>query len=136
MAIKPKREKMTARQRKKFRIRKRVEGSEERPRITVFRSGKHIYAQAICDVTGKTLASASTLEKDLLSNASSVDRDGLPGNSTSSKSTAAAKAVGVALGKRCLEKNISGAVFDRNGWKYAGRVKALGDGVREAGLKL
>lgn len=109
-----------ARQKKKMRIRRKVTGTGERPRLCVFRSASHMYAQVIDDVTGTTLVSASTLELD-----------GLKG---SNKSTA--KAVGAEVAKRAIEKNIKAVVFDRNGYLYHGRVQALADGAREAGLNL
>jgi large subunit ribosomal protein L18 len=89
----------------------------------VFRSKKHIYAQVISDDQGRTLASASTLSEDV----------GEPGKKV--KGVAAAKQVGVALARICKEKNITRVVFDRNGFLFHGRVKALADGVREGGLK-
>lgn len=109
-----------ARQKKKMRIRRKVTGTGERPRLCVFRSSSHMYAQVIDDVSGATLVSASTLELE-----------GLKG---SNKSTA--KAVGAEVAKRALEKNIKAVVFDRNGYLYHGRVQALADGAREAGLNL
>jgi large subunit ribosomal protein L18 len=110
----------TARQKKKMRIRRRITGTQERPRLCVFRSASHMYAQVIDDVSGATLASASTLELE-----------GLKG---SNKETA--KAVGAEVAKRALQKNIKAVVFDRNGYLYHGRVQALADGAREAGLNL
>lgn len=107
-----------ARQKKKMRIRRRVKGTQERPRLCVFRSAKHIYAQVIDDVTGTTLVSASTL-----------DVEGLKGANKNS-----AQAIGQEVAKRALTKNIKAVVFDRNGYLYHGRVKALADGAREAGL--
>ena len=111
------------RQRRKARVRKKVQGSDGRPRVCVFRSNKHIYAQVISDAQGKTLASVSTLAGDLASavkDASGVD---------------AAKQVGLALAKACKEQNINKVVFDRNGFLYHGRVKAVADGAREGGLE-
>lgn len=107
-----------ARQKKKMRIRRRVKGTQEHPRLCVFRSAKHIYAQVIDDVTGTTLVSASTL-----------DVEGLKGSNKNS-----AQAIGQEVAKRALNKNIKAVVFDRNGYLYHGRVKALADGAREAGL--
>lgn len=107
-----------ARQKKKARIRRRVKGSEERPRLCVFRSARHIYAQVIDDVGGKTLVSASTL-----------DVEGLKGANKNS-----AHAIGMEVAKRAMSKNIKAVVFDRNGYLYHGRVKALAEGAREAGL--
>jgi large subunit ribosomal protein L18 len=112
-----------ARLRRKVRVRKKVQGTDERPRICVFRSNKHVYAQVISDNQGVTLASVSTLSKDLL------------GTATSNKGVSAAKQVGIALAKVCKEKNITRAVFDRNGFLYHGQVKAVADGAREGGLE-
>ena len=111
------------RQKTKARIRGRVAGTPERPRLTIFKSLKRIYVQAIDDTKGVTLASASSLEKDLrakLSNGANID---------------AAKAVGAAVAARLIEKGIKAVVFDRNGYLYHGRVKALADSAREAGLQ-
>lgn len=111
------------RQKTKARIRGRVDGTPERPRLTIFKSLKRIYVQAIDDTKGVTLASASSLEKDLrakLSNGANID---------------AAKAVGAAVAARLIEKGIKAVVFDRNGYLYHGRVKALADSAREAGLQ-
>jgi len=113
---------IVGRERRKLRIRKKVEGSTERPRMSVFRSAKHIYAQVIDDVTGKTLAHASTLSKDLKG---TLDKD---------KKIDAAKKVGALIAKICLGKKLEKVVFDRNGYLYHGRVKALADAAREAGL--
>ena len=115
--------KLTGRQRRKLRIRRKVSGTTDKPRLSVFRSGKHIYAQVIDDVGGCTLAAASTLSPDLKGTLEEDD-----------KSTAAKK-VGALVAKVCLEKHIEAVVFDRNGYLYHGRVKALADGAREAGLK-
>lgn len=106
--------------RRKSAIRKRVSGSAERPRLSVFRSAKHIYVQAIDDVANRVLASVSDLNKDL-------GADG--------KKKEKARVVGLAIGKKLLELNIESVVFDRNGYIYHGRVKELADGAREAGLK-
>lgn len=110
------------RQRRKIRVRKKVRGTNQRPRVCVFRSNKHIYAQVISDSQGKTLVTVSTLSEDL---AEQLKK---------SKGVAAAKQVGMALAKVCKEKNISRVVFDRNGFIYHGRVKAVADGAREGGL--
>jgi len=111
--------KVVNRLKKKIRVRKSVNGSTERPRLSIYRSLGNIYAQLIDDTTGKTLAAASSLEKAL--------------REKSGKEAAAA--VGAEIAKRGLEKNISAVVFDRNGYLYHGRVKALADAAREAGLK-
>ena len=112
-----------ARERRKQRVRKKVVGTDERPRICVFRSNKHIYAQVISDDRSTTLASVSTITKDL---ASQVGK---------SKGVKAAKQIGLALAKICKEKNITHVVFDRNGFLFHGRVKAIADGAREGGLE-
>jgi len=104
-------------------VRKRISGDDKRPRLTVFRSAKHIYVQAIDDETGKTLAAASTLDKDIKGELSGV------------KKTEAAKKVGELVGKRLSAQGVESAVFDRNGFRYHGRVAAVADGVREAGLR-
>lgn len=104
------------------RVRKTVHGTAERPRLNVFRSLHHIYAQIINDETGVTLASASTVEKEVatgLANGSNIE---------------AAKAVGAAIAKRAAEKGIEKVVFDRGGYIYHGRVAALAAAAREAGL--
>ncbi|RME17176.1 MAG: 50S ribosomal protein L18 [Bdellovibrio sp.] len=106
----------------KVRIRKKLSGTSERPRLAVFRSSRHIYAQLIDDTQGKTLVSASTLE------IKSGDKKGF-------SSREAAKTIGEKLAKRALEKNIKNVVFDRSGYVYHGRIRALADGAREAGLQ-
>ncbi|MEA2061497.1 MAG: 50S ribosomal protein L18 [Thermodesulfobacteriota bacterium] len=105
---------------RKRRIRKNLAGTTDRPRLCVFRSSRHIYAQVIDDTRGITLASASTLDK-------SYTEKELTGRD-------AAASVGKLVGKRALDKGIEKVVFDRNGFLYHGRVKALSDGAREAGL--
>ena len=112
------------RTRRRFRIRKRVSGSEQRPRLSVFRSARHIYAQAVDDVAGRTLAAASTGEKDLRTSI---------GGGTGNK--AAATAVGKAIAERLKKLGIEAVVFDRGGNRYTGRVQALAEGAREGGLK-
>jgi large subunit ribosomal protein L18 len=104
------------------RVRDRVKGSEARPRLCVFRSAKHIYVQVISDGDGKTLIAASTLSKDLRETGAKKKLD-------------AAKKVGELIAKKCLEQSISRVVFDRNGFHYHGRVKALAEAAREAGLQ-
>ena len=116
-------DKRTARLRRKSRIRKRVQGSQERPRLSVFRSALHIYAQVIDDSAGKTLVGVSTLTKEL--------RDGLKGL----KKRQAAQKVGEELARRCKELQIEKVVFDRNGYRYHGRISALADAARKGGLQ-
>ena len=114
----------TSRIRRKRRIRKRISGEPVRPRLTVFRSARHIYAQVIDDTIGKTLVGVSTLTKEI--------RDQV----TDLKKREAAEKVGIELAKRCIELKIEQVVFDRNGYRYHGRVSALADGARKGGLKL
>jgi len=110
------------RERRKLRIRGTVSGTPERPRLTVFRSLKHMYAQVIDDVSGKTLAHASTLSKDVKPQAEDANKSG------------AAEKVGEAVAKQLLAKGVKKVVFDRNGYMYHGRVKALAEAARKAGL--
>lgn len=109
-------ERKVNRLKKKIRIRKTVAGTEERPRLCVYRSGKHIYASVINDVTGHTVLSVSSLGKE--------DKSGVE----------MAKLVGMEVAKAATAKNIKSVVFDRNGYLYHGRVKSLADGAREGGL--
>ena len=106
------------------RVRKKVSGTPERPRLSVFRSLKHIYAQVIDDTTGRTIAAASSQEA-LKGN----------GEAASGPKTEVSAAVGKALAERALAAGVTQVVFDRGGCKYHGRVKALADGSRESGLK-
>lgn len=113
-----------ARNRRHRRVRKKVRGSAARPRLAVFRSNKHVYAQVIDDDAGATLAAASTKE---------TATDGSTASST--KTVDAAKSVGQRLGERAKAAGISTVVFDRGGFHYHGRVAAVADGAREAGLE-
>ena len=135
MSTKEKRSNLTPRERRKISIRKRVYGYEERPRLCVFRSGKHTSAQIINDITGQVLAQASTQEKDVMSSVSSIKTEDIHSKSQSTKSLSAAKAVGLIVAKRAIEKKVSNVVFDRNGNLYHGRIKAVADGAREQGLQ-
>lgn len=112
-----------SRERRHRRIRKKVLGTSERPRLSVYRSLNHIYAQLIDDSRGNTIVAASTLDKEL-----SVQK-GHKGNASM------AKKVGELVAKRALEKGLKKVVFDRGGYMYHGRVKALAEGAREAGLE-
>lgn len=118
MPEKSKRTPQVRRQRRKARVRSRIFGTATRPRLAVFRSGQHIYAQVIDDEAGKTLVSASSVK-------------------TSSKEHKQVKSaeVGASIARLCAEKGISTVVFDRGGYLYHGRVKALAEGAREGGLK-
>ena len=109
---------------KRARIRRKITGTAVRPRLTVYRSGRHGYAQIVDDASGKTLIAVSTLAKDLREQFSGVR-----------KPTERFKQLGIIAAKRALEKNIVTVVFDRNGYLHHGRVKALADGAREGGLK-
>jgi large subunit ribosomal protein L18 len=114
-------DKNVTRKKRHARVRTKLSGTAARPRLNVFRSNKHIYAQLIDDVNGVTLASASTLEKDL-----TVE---------SSSNTDAAVKIGELVAKRAVEKGVTEVVFDRGGYLYHGRVQALADAARENGLK-
>lgn len=116
-------DKNTVRQRRHARVRKHVSGTAEVPRLNVYRSLNHIYVQIIDDVKGVTLASASTMEKAIKAEIADKTK------------TEAAKVVGEAVAKRAMEKGIETVVFDRGGYLYTGRVKAIAEGAREAGLK-
>ena len=115
--------KKQARLKRKKRIRKKVVGTELRPRLCVFRSARHIYAQVIDDAKGQTLAAASTLEKAVKESSEIENKMN------------AATLVGKLLAERAIEKGVKQIVFDRNGFLYHGRVKAVSDGARESGLK-
>ena len=114
---------LVARLKRKKRIRKNIFGIQERPRLSVFRTAKHIYAQIIDDTKGTTLVAASTLDKEYKE------------TPVEGKKQDVAKAVGNLIGKRAMDKGIRKVVFDRNGFLFHGRVKALSDGAREAGLE-
>ncbi len=116
--------KVAARSRRKSAIRKRIHGTSERPRVSVFRSLKHIYAQAVDDEGNRVIAACSDAQKALLAE--------LQGK----KKRERAKAVGEAIGKKLLSMDVKKVVFDRNGYLYHGRIKELADGLREAGLQL
>lgn len=108
------------RERRHLRVRKKISGTNERPRLCVYRSEKNIYAQIIDDVAGRTLVAASSTEKDFTAKGSNKE---------------SAKLVGEAIAKRAIEKGINDVVFDRGGYIYHGRVKELAEGAREAGLQ-
>ncbi len=114
---------IVGRERRKLRIRQKISGTSEKPRLSVFRSAKHIYAQVVDDVGGTTLAHASTLSRDVR------------GETAEGNKLDAAKKVGASIAKLLLAKGISKIVFDRNGYLYHGRVRALADAAREAGHK-
>jgi large subunit ribosomal protein L18 len=114
-------DKNATRKKRHARVRAKLSGTSARPRLNVFRSNQHIYAQVIDDMNGVTLASASTIEKDL--------------NLESTSNTEAAQKVGELVAKRALEKGIEAVVFDRGGYLYHGRIQALADAARENGLQ-
>ncbi|MBA3011342.1 MAG: 50S ribosomal protein L18 [Proteobacteria bacterium] len=113
---------LVSRLKRKKRIRKSIFGSQDRPRMSIFRTANHIYAQIIDDTKGVTLASASTVDKEYKE------------NPVAGKKQEIAKAVGNLIGKRAIDKGITKVVLDRNGFLYHGRIKALSDAAREAGL--
>ena len=113
-------DKNKSRQKRHLRVRNHISGTAERPRLNVFRSLSNIYAQVIDDIHGVTLVSASTMDKDFKNYGGNIE---------------AAKAIGEAVAKRALEKGIKEVVFDRGGYVYHGRVAALAEAAREAGLK-
>ena len=112
------------RAKRRFRIRKRISGSAEKPRLSVFRSTKHIYVQAIDDITGRTLAAAGTTEEAVAKQIKG-----------SKSNVQAATAVGKSIAEKLLKLGVKAAVFDRGGNRYHGRVKALADAAREGGLQ-
>ncbi len=114
------------RDRIKHRIRKRVSGNQERPRLTVFRSVTHMYVQVVDDMTGQTIASASTVEPTVKGGLAKAAKGG---------NIEGAKAIGKTIAARLLEKGVKRVVFDRNGFLYHGRVKAVAEAAREAGLE-
>jgi len=113
-----------ARKRRHFRVRRKIEGTAKRPRLSVFRSDRHIYAQLIDDESGQTLVSASSLDSEVIGNL-----EGVGGN------VSAAQKVGTAVAERALAKGYAKVVFDRGGYLYHGRIQALADAAREAGLE-
>jgi len=121
--MKPILKKRVQRQRRKKRVREKVSGTADRPRLTVFRSHKNIYAQIVDDVAGRTLVAASSLEKPL--------REKLPAGGNK----AAASAVGTVLAAKAVQAGIKKVVFDRNGFFYHGRVKELAEAARKGGLE-
>ena len=114
---------VTSREKRRARIRRKISGTQERPRLTVYKSLKHMYAQLVDDTTGKTLVSVSTGSKALKNEVKDDDKTG------------AAKKVGEAIARAAKEKGIEAVVFDRNGFDYHGRVQAVAAAAREAGLK-
>jgi len=114
---------VTSRDKRRARIRRKVSGTPERPRLTVYKSLKHMYAQLVDDVSGKTLVSIATTSKNLKDEVKDDDK------------TSAAKKVGAALAKAAKDKGIEAVVFDRNGFDYHGRIQAVAAAAREAGLK-
>jgi large subunit ribosomal protein L18 len=115
--------KLEIRDRRKMHIRKKVNGTAERPRLSIFRSSKHMYAQIVDDATHQTLAAVSTLDEKL------------KGELTGLKKSERAKKIGAAIAERAKAKGVTKVVFDRNGFIYHGRVSALADAAREAGLE-
>jgi large subunit ribosomal protein L18 len=114
---------VTPREKRKARIRRKLSGTPERPRLTIYKSLKHMYAQLVDDVSGKTILSVGTTSKSLKGEVKEDDK------------TSAAKKVGTAIARAAKEKGIEAVVFDRNGFDYHGRVEAVAAAAREAGLK-
>ena len=114
------------RDRIKYRLRKRIQGTDNRPRLTVFRSVNHIYVQVVDDMTGRTIASASSVEPSV---------KGSLGKQAKGGNIAGAQAIGKTIAGRLIEKGVKRVVFDRNGFLYHGRIKAVADAAREAGLE-
>lgn len=111
------------RQKRHYKMRNKIQGTPERPRLNVFRSSSNIFVQVIDDTKGLTIAAASTLDKDIKEKVNGLNK------------TEAAKIVGQEIAKKSIEKGIEAVVFDRGGYLYHGRVKSLADGARESGLK-
>ena len=120
MSVRELNDKLRKREQRRTHVRKNIEGTPEKPRMTVYKSNKYIYVQVIDDTVGSTLASASTLEESLKAVKRNVE--------------GAAK-LGEEIGKRLKDKNVATVVFDRNGYKYNGIVKAIADGARKAGIQ-
>jgi large subunit ribosomal protein L18 len=120
MSVRELSDKIRKREKRRIHVRKSVAGTAEKPRISVFRSNLHLYVQVIDDAAGNTVASISTVETQYRSLRPTIQTGGV---------------IGEELGKRLLAKNINQVVFDRNGYKYHGVVKAIADGVRKAGIK-
>lgn len=120
MSVKELNDKLRKREQRKLHVRKHIEGTAEKPRMTVFKSNRYLYVQVVDDLAGATLVSASTLEESLKSVKRNVE--------------GAAK-LGEEIGKRLKDKNVASVVFDRNGYKYHGIVKAIADGARKAGIQ-
>lgn len=116
-------DKVAARLKRQKRVRKKVRGNETRPRLCVYGSNRHIYAQVIDDLQGRTLVSVSTLSPEI------------KGRLKNGGNIAAAKKIGALIARKCLDRNLSEVVFDRNGFIYHGRVKALAEEARAGGLK-
>lgn len=127
MAKESKKVKIEGRERRKLRLRKKIKGTNERPRICTFRSSKHTYAHVVSDLSGKVLFGTSTKDK--------MVAEKLKSEKISAKSISAAKMVGARIAELCQGHNVESVVFDRNGFLYHGRVKAVADGAREGGLK-
>jgi large subunit ribosomal protein L18 len=123
MKIKTKEDRRT---RIKLRLRKRIQGTAERPRLSVFRSLKHIYVQAVDDMSGRTIAAAATSEPALKGKMAKAARGG---------NRAGADAIGAVIAERLIQKGIKQAVFDRNGFLYHGRIRAVAEAARKAGLE-
>lgn len=130
--MRTKREQKNPRLRTKLRIRRRMQGTDERPRVSVFKSSKYTYVQIISDESQRTIASAATNQDDVQKAIAEISADA---TAKSPKSVIAARALGKVLAQRAKAQNITEVLFDRNGFTYTGRIKAIAEGAREGGLK-
>jgi len=135
MSINKQKTKLKSRARTKARQRKRMNATDARPRLNVYRSSKYTYAQLVSDESAKTLISASTRDKDVITAIEKISSEGVASSAKSAKSVIAAKALGSVIADRCKEKSIDSIIFDRNGYLYHGRIKAVADGARDGGLQ-
>lgn len=135
MSVNKVRKKEKSRIRTKLRIRRKIQATASKPRMSVFRSSRYTYAQVIALTGEETIVSASTRDADVQEAQKRVAKEGVASEATSTKSVIAAKALGMVIAEKLQAKNIDEIVFDRNGFLYHGRIKAVADGAREAGLK-
>lgn len=131
--MRSKREKKNPRLRTKLRIKQKIKGTDERPRVSVFKSGKYTYAQIISDDSQSTLVSASSSQEEVIKAIAKIELEAGK-TAKSPKSVVAAKALGIVLAERAKAKNIARVIFDRNGYTYTGRIRAIAEGAREGGL--
>lgn len=129
--------KQERRKRSQLKVRRKIQGTEEKPRVCVFRSLKNTYVQVISDDSGRTLCSASSRDKEVLQKAETLSfEENANSQASSSKSTKVAKALGMVIADKLNAAKIAKAIFDRNGFKYQGRVKSVAEGIRLAGFNI